>query len=747
MAKKLIDYKQVIQNSLTSQIRQSIHYLPGLTVSVSVLSAVLPTVISPDLHLVSIFLPVLVTLLVWHWCGVRTAFFLTALPGLAGLASLFFQLNFRQTDMLSDLLHSRMTASVEAQITICDPSIYADGGNSESNRRILCHVTAVRFTPSDRWTSVDSEVIGSFPPDIKGLAYGGRWLVQGVLQRPEPPLLRDSFDYQDFLKRRGIHFILQVRKQTKIGEKFSLTRFLTGIRNRLLASLNAGLKNPGEQALAAGMLFGCRQEITRTMRTAFIESGTVHILTVSGLHVGMFAGAVFLLLLPVPFRIRMILTPLLTLLYALSTGMQMPAFRAVVMLFCWCIPRALLLRGCALNSVFLAGALLLIWNPFQLKDAGFQYSFLCVITLLASAQQVNIWLQLTAEKQHWLPDAVQGKWKRLLIRYGIGAASCAAGCLIAWLSSFILTVFHQGVAASFAMFTNLLILPAVYLIFLIFTVCALPCLLFPPLGKILALMLILPLEWIGNICRFFAELSEGQLPMPPVWSVFFGIAALWILFFCSGKKIGIAGLCGLSILLFYWCSGIFHDRTPELLLLYGGRQKIPALAISAPEENFSAAANLCDYRSAAAAADYFKRRGHSDLTVLVSSGTTRDFTYGTQYLPDRIKIRHYLAPEPSARSKTARKAGEKIRQDGAAIHWHPGKRLLWTSGKEKLETFSENGRFSFEFWKNENKLHIDMVADENAGTEVRISIPGQQRQSMILPRDRISGIVRMKLNW
>ena len=747
MTKKLLDYKQIIRNSLIPKIRQSIHYLPGLTVSVSVLSAVLPTVISPDLHPVSIFLPVLMTLLVWRWCGVRTAFFLTALPGLAGLASLFFQLNFRQNDSLSDLLHSRMTTSVEAQITISDPSIYADGDKSESYRRILCRVTAVRFSPSDRWISVDSEVVGSFPPEIIGLAYGGRWQVQGVLQRPEPPLLRESFDYQDYLKRHGIHFILQVRKQVKIGEKHSLTRFLIEIRNRLLASLNNGLKNTGEQALAAGMLFGCRQEITRTMRAAFIQSGTVHILTVSGLHVGMFAGAVFLLLLPVPFRIRMILTPLLTLFYALSTGMQMPALRAVVMLFCLCIPRALLLRGSALNSVFLAGALLLIWNPFQLKDAGFQYSFLCVITLLASAAQVNIWLQLTAEKQHWLPDAVQGKWKRLLIRYGIGAASCAAGCLTAWLSSFILTVFHQGLTVSFAMFTNLLILPAVYLIFLIFTICALPCLLFPPLGKILALLLALPLEWINSICRFFAGLSEGQLPIPPIWSVFFGIAALWILFFCSGKKIGIAGLCGLSALLFYWCSGIFHDQTPELLLLYGGRQKIPALAISAPERNFSAAANLCDYRVSAAAADYFKRRGHSDLTVLISSGTTRDFTYGTQYLPDRLKIRHYLAQQPSARSKTARKASEKIRQGGAAMHWHSGKHLRWASGKEKIETFSENGRFSFDFWKNENKLHIDMVADENSGTDVRISLPGQRQRRMILPRDRTSGIIRMKLNW
>lgn len=748
MTKKILDYKRFIQNSLISGIRESIRSLPCLTVLTAVLSAVLPISISPALRIVSILLPVLLTLLIWHWHGARTAFFLTAVPGLAGLAGLFFQLNFRQNDSLSELLHSRTTVAVEAEITICDPSLYStDGGHSEGYRRILCHVGAVRFSPSDRWIRVDSDVIGSFAPETAGLAYGGCWRVRGILQRPEPPLLPESFDYQNFLKRRGIHFILQVREQTRIGERISITRFLIGIRNRLLTALNAGLRNPEERALAAGMLFGCRQDISREMRTAFIQSGAVHILTVSGLHIGMFAGAVFLLLLPVPFRFRMILTPLLTLFYAMSTGMQMPALRAVVMLFCWCIPRALLLRGSALNSVFLAAALLLVWNPFQLRDAGFQYSFLCVTILLASTAQVNSWLQLMAEKQHWLPDDTISKWKRLLTRRLTGVVSCAAGCLTAWLGTFILTVFHQGVAVSFAMAVNLLILPVVYLIFLIFTIGALPCLLFPALGKWVALPLSLPLDWIGWTCREFAELSNGRIPNPPMWSVFCGIAALWMLFICPNKKIRLAGLCGLCGLFFFWCSGIFHDRTPELLLLYGGRQKIPAFAISAPDGDFSVAANLADYRTAAAAADYFKQRGHSDLTVLVCSGASKDFTYGAQYMPHWLKILHYLSVQPSPRAKTARTAGENIEKNGGILHWHKGKFIRWSSGREKIETFSENGQFSFDIWKKENKLRIDMIPDAKQGMEVRISVPGQPRRSMILPRDRAAGIIRMKLKW
>jgi len=285
------------------------------------------------------------------------------------------------------------------------------------------------------------------------------------------------------------------------------------------------------------------------------------------------------------------------------------------------------------------------------------------------------------------------------------------------------------------------------LIFLIFTAGALPCLLFPVLGKVLALLLELPLAWIDSTCRVFAGLSDGRIPVPPLWSVFFGIAALWALFACPGRKLRIAALCGLCALFFFWCTGIFQDRSGELLLLYGGRQKVPALVLSLPEEDFSAAANVADYRNAAAAADYLRRRGHTALTVLVSSGTSGAFTFGAQYLPVWLKTGHYLAERPSSRAKTAHQAARRIEQSGGILHWQKGKHLRWSSGGKKIETFAENGRFSFDISKNENKLHIIVVPDANAGTEVRLLIPGQPLRKVTLPRERAAGFIRMKLKW
>ena len=744
MTDKRPDIQSLVREKVSFPLQEKIRRFPAAPVLAAVLSVACPAVFVPGETLIPMLLPVLLTAAGWYILGIRTALFQLALPAFLSLLSLFFHLNFRQTNSLSRLLHSRISTGIEAEIRICDPSLYHDGSNVTSNRRLLCRMTNIRFSPSDSRLPVNAPLIAVFRPETGRLSYGDIFRVAGTLQRPEPPLLPDSFDYGAYLRRRGIHFILQIDKAVKTGTAPSLYRDLILLRNRLLNALTAGLKTQEERNLAAALLFGCRQEVSRESRNAFIRSGTIHILTVSGLHIGMFAGAVFLLFLPLPFRWRMLLTPVVTLGYAFATGMQMPAVRAVLMLFCWSIPRAFMLRGSGLNAVFLAASLLLLWNPFQLQDAGFQYSFLCVFFLIATSAQTSSWLQLAMEKRHWIPDKKQNRWKRKIISGFIGTVSAAAGCLTAWLCSFGLTVYYQGIAAPFAMPANLLILPAVYLTFLLFVSAAFPCLIFPVLGKYFAVLLSLPLGVISTVSRVFGNLCDGRVPQPPVWSVLCGIAAFLLLTAFPGRKTGVIGLTATAGLLFLWCSGIFHPGEPELLLLYGGKQKIPAIVISSPENNFSLAANLADYRNAAAAADYLKQRGHAELDILVSSGCRGEFTRGAQYLPGMMKVGRYLAEKPSHRAKTAASALRKAKEHNVKLEIQPGRHLKWISCGQKIETFSEIGGFSFDIWKNEHKLLIHMIPDENAGVAVRIS--GSNRV-LNLPRERQSTAIRMKLNW
>ncbi|MBO4649123.1 MAG: ComEC/Rec2 family competence protein [Lentisphaeria bacterium] len=742
------DTQSVAAISIPALCQRSIRDYPCLPVLTAILSAVLPGVIAPDLLWIGAVLPVLLTAIAWYLLGRSAALYRVALPALAGLVSLFLNTNLRMTDSLSEVLHARVTAGIEAELEVCDPSIYNDGTPSAAYRQVQCRLTAVRFSPSDSWMTTDSLVIALFPPGTGNLTYGSRFLAIGSLNRPNPPSEPGSFDYGDYLKRQGVLFLFSIRQAENRGAAPSLYRKLLLCRDRLLRTLTAPLNRPEDRALAAGLLFGCRQGMSPESRQAFIRSGTIHLLTVSGLHIGMFAAALFLILLGVPFRVRMVAVPVLTLIYAAATGLRMPAARAVVMLFCWCLPQAFLLRGGGVNPVLLAASLLLLWNPFQLKDAGFQYSFLCVFFLIATASRTSECLRLTCEKLHWIPNRRISRTRRLLVRGLIGAGGAAAGCFTAWLCSLVLTVYYQGLTVPFAVPANLLVIPAAYIAYLIFAAALLPVLAVPQWGNWFGETLELPLSFIGNVCRSFAELADGRVPVPPLWTVFCALALLAVLFFVRNGKMRLAALAGFIGMLFFWGSDLFRERPAELLLLTGGRQRMPALVMSCPDSGFSMAANLADYRNAVTAANCLRQRGHGELTLLVSTGVSRDCTGGARYLFRQMKVRHYLAENPSRRTPTALQVRELAQERGAIPHFQPGKHLKWARGGQKLETFAENGEFSFDICENEHTLRITMISDPDGSTTVRVTgLRGQKPVELALPRDRIPGIRRMKLNW
>lgn len=744
MARNASETKDISVKSVRLSVRRKLLDLPCLPVLAAILSAILPGILFPSNATLTAAVPsVLMVLGGWFLLGTRQAFFQMALPAFAALCSLQIHQQNRLNDSLRDAMYSRMTASAEAEIRIDDPSLCGNDVNLPRPRRVHCRITALRFSPSAPWRETDSAVLAVFPETGSGLFYGERFRVRGVLHRADPPLLPDSFDYRAYLERRGIYFLLQAETVEPLPPSASAYRILLKERDRLLASLTRPMK-PETRTLATALLFGCRQGIEPAGREAFIRSGTIHILTVSGLHVGMFAGAVCLLLMWVPFRLRMLLMPLLTLVYVYATGMQTPALRALLMLSCWCVPRAFLLRGGGLNSVFLSCSLLLLWNPYQILDMGFQYSFLCVFFLVVSAPKISEWLQLAFEKHRWTPRKRQSRLEQMHVNLWIRTGSALAGCLTAWLCAFVLTVFYQGISVPFAMPANLIVIPAAYAEFVLFTLTALPCLLYPPLGNLAGVCLAAPLSVIDPVCLFFAGLENGVVPSPPLWSVFLGLTALWMFLYFSGRKLGLAGLCCLLGLGFFWCSGAFGQAEPEAVLVYGGRQTVPALALSLPEQNFSMIVNPADFRTASALTDYLKRRGHSVLNVLLCSGAEKKYSDGTQYVFSFLPVENYLTPPSSARNKAAWEARSRAVRQGTRIGYLPRNGGKWESGRQKTETIVENDEFSFDISQNAFRVYIRIIPQESGGMTVRMKTNGGE-QVMELPCRREMQAVRRKL--
>lgn len=142
-----------------------------------------------------------------------------------------------------------------------------------------------------------------------------------------------------------------------------------------------------EKSVLATLTIGYRQAMNRDVRRRFSATGVSHILAVSGLHVGIVCGFLFLLLQPLSRRpwgrkIRYLLATLLLWGYVWVTGMAASAIRAGIMLSVYLIGQVLRRPTDRYNTVAAAAFCMLVYDPFYLFDIGFQLSFLAVFFIL-----------------------------------------------------------------------------------------------------------------------------------------------------------------------------------------------------------------------------------------------------------------------------------------------------------------------------------------------------------------------------
>gem|GEM_PF-982971 len=141
-------------------------------------------------------------------------------------------------------------------------------------------------------------------------------------------------------------------------------------------------------SLAQALLLGQREQITKAHRDRYVQAGVIHLLAISGLHVGILASGIWLLQRMgwLPRRVGLLVLAVLIIAYTLLTGSKPPVVRAAVLVLSLCIGQhdGRVTRG--IDSLALGGILLLIWNPCHLFMLGVQLSFMAVATLMILAR-------------------------------------------------------------------------------------------------------------------------------------------------------------------------------------------------------------------------------------------------------------------------------------------------------------------------------------------------------------------------
>ena len=214
-------------------------------------------------------------------------------------------------------------------------------------------------------------------------------VIEGRVRLRAPRALGNEgeFDYRKYLLSQGITLKGYIRDQTGLTIKKSGRE--KGLRDHLAAALS-GYAKPEAEVMKA-VLTGDRSGLVYSLRDSFASLGVAHLMAISGLHMGIifligYAGS-FTLFRLIPLLAGRQDTPFLAklaglagvLLYTHFVGGSLPAVRSAIMVACIIVSLLLTRRHHLIESLSVAGILILIWMPFSLYTSSFLLSFSAVI--------------------------------------------------------------------------------------------------------------------------------------------------------------------------------------------------------------------------------------------------------------------------------------------------------------------------------------------------------------------------------
>lgn len=214
----------------------------------------------------------------------------------------------------------------------------------------------------------------------------------------DPPENPQQFDYQTYLLRKNITHQLYVRNDRWLGLEMNMPnpiyRSSYSLRDFLLATMRSLGVEGDEYAVAAAILIGFDDTLPQELRQSYVAAGSMHILCVSGMHVGVVFMVFSYMLAFLDKRkrwqhvVKHSLLLLLIWMYALLAGLAPSILRATIMLSFVIIGDMLNRKGVLLNSLAASAFLLLCIKPANLFDVGFLLSYTAVVGIVVLQKPV-----------------------------------------------------------------------------------------------------------------------------------------------------------------------------------------------------------------------------------------------------------------------------------------------------------------------------------------------------------------------
>lgn len=359
-----------------------------------------------------------------------------------------------------------------------------------------------------------------YAPPGKPLPVGAIIVARASLRQPSQHVLPGSFEYKRYLERQRIYSQLYLTRAPYhvIGVDGGLAATADRIRTRISGALAQSGCRPAELHVISALLLGQQQDIDNGIMEEYRAAGAVHILSVSGLHVGFVALLIGFAMRPVPNtpgwrETKLAITVAALWGFALLAGLSPSVVRSATMFSLLTIGMHLRRPSNIYHTLAASALIILLCNPMLLYDVGFQLSYAALVFI--------VWLQpLLAEI--WEP-----RFKAVKYLWDVFTVSVAAQLGTMPLS---LYYFHQFPTLFFV--TNLIVIPLLSIIMFNGVIAVIPA-----LFASVPVWLVKPLEWqvwLMNLAiRKVSEIDGATLINIPMNLPL--MIALYVVIILSGK--------------------------------------------------------------------------------------------------------------------------------------------------------------------------------------------------------------------
>jgi competence protein ComEC len=325
-----------------------------------------------------------------------------------------------------------------------------------------CHLKVLQVNRADHSRRVCGKMIAYFKKGqlSKNIEFGQTLIVQARLLNIDAPKNPHEFDYKTFLENKQIYHTCFIEPGAfQLVEAPSALSLITEtglkVKRHLLSRLKSSALSTEAFSICAALLTGYDHEIDSSVLEAFAHSGTLHVLSVSGLHIGLIYLALSFMFDLVDRRRRNPAMKFFFVIFslwffALITGFAAPVLRAVIMFSILGIGNMFFrnTQRNQINILFCAAFIMLCFDPFLIKDIGFQLSY---------AALFGIFFFQPFFRNLWQPD-------QYLVKYAWQSVSASTA---ATLSTLPLTLFYFKQFPFWFFVCNLLVVPITFLIILL----------------------------------------------------------------------------------------------------------------------------------------------------------------------------------------------------------------------------------------------------------------------------------------